>query len=154
MLIRWLAPVANGSPITSYFVYIRTKAGVFHLEETCEPDSNLVLNQQSCYVPLATLVSSPYNLQLLDSVYAKVTAQNYYGTTALSLSGNGALIFLVPDPPENLQLNPDFSRSETVVSFIWTKSAFNGGRGVIDFRVWSDGGVQGAEFSILATGVT
>jgi hypothetical protein len=56
-------------------VYIRTKAGVFHLEdETCEPDSDLVLNQQSCYVPLATLVSEPYNLQLLDSVYAKVTA--------------------------------------------------------------------------------
>lgn len=63
------------------------------------------------------------------------------------------MIFLVPDPPLNLMLDPDFPRSETAVSFYWEKATFNGGRGVIDYRVWYDNGIADEDFVILATGV-
>ena len=37
-----------------------------------------------------------------DSVFARVTAINYYGESIESDFGNGAIILLVPDAPINL----------------------------------------------------
>lgn len=89
-------------------------------------------------MPLSILIAEPYNLQMLDSVYAKVIATNYFGDSPESLSGNGALIFLVPDPPSNLAKNPNFVSSESQISLIWEPALFNGGRAVIDFSIYYD----------------
>ena len=48
----------------------------------------------------------PYLLVKGSSVYAKVIATNYYGDSEFSVSGNGAVILLVPDAPVNLTNDP------------------------------------------------
>jgi hypothetical protein len=68
---------------------------------------------------LTTLIEEPYALQQLDSVYAKVVATNYYGDSEESLTGNGALIFLVPDPPLNLVKNLAVASSESAISIVY-----------------------------------
>jgi hypothetical protein len=73
----------------------------------------------SCAVPLTALIAPPFNLTYLDSVFAKVIATNFYGDSAESLSGNGALIFLVPDPPFQLEKNPNFVSSQSAISIVW-----------------------------------
>lgn len=49
----------------------------------------------------------------LSSVYVKVVATNFYGDSEESFSGNGALIYYVPDAPVDLAKNPLFVSSET-----------------------------------------
>lgn len=73
---------------------------------------------------------------MLDGVYAKLVATNLYGDSEESLTGNGALIFLVPDPPHSLTKNPAFTSSESQISIIYEQAEFNGGRAVIDFKIW------------------
>jgi hypothetical protein len=50
------------------------------------------------------LQAEPFNLQIGDSVYAKIVAHNTIGDGPESLSGNGALIVnvVVPDVPVDL----------------------------------------------------
>jgi len=55
------------------------------------------------------LTSSPYSLTFGASIDAKIIASNVYGDSALSLSGNGATIVLVPDAPINLANNPSIT---------------------------------------------
>jgi hypothetical protein len=51
---------------------------------------------------LLILQASPFNLGLSESVFAIVTATNFYGESASSISGNGATILQVPSAPVNL----------------------------------------------------
>ena len=81
------------------------------------------------------MIKEPYNLGLLNSVFAKVIAYNIYGDSEESLSGNGAKVYLVPDPPNNLAKNPDFVSSKDRISIVWVDGDQNGGRAVIDYRV-------------------
>ena len=53
----------------------------------------------SCSIPVSVLQSSPYSLTWGSSVYAKIIATNIKGNSALSNSGNGAIIVTNPDPP-------------------------------------------------------
>lgn len=60
------------------------------------------MTEKKCSVPLHVLYDAPYELVLSDSVYAKVVANNYYGTGPASAPGNGATIVMVPHPPVQL----------------------------------------------------
>ena len=114
VVISWYEPSAQGSPILSYQIFIRKKDGDFHFADTdCDGSTAEALSNFLCSIPLTTLIEEPYSLTLLNSVYAKIVATNYYGDSEESLSGNGALIFLVPDAPVNLQKNPNFLSSES-----------------------------------------
>lgn len=61
-----------------------------------------VLADTQCEIPLATIEAAPYSLVQGDEVYAKVIATNFYGDSAKSPSGNGALVQVVPSAPVNL----------------------------------------------------
>jgi hypothetical protein len=50
------------------------------------------------------------------------------------MSGNGAVMVLVPDSPINLTKDTDLS-SQSVISFTWDEAAFNGGKTVLDYRI-------------------
>ena len=80
-------------------MYIQTKTGSY-VEEVvnCLSSATILLNTK-CNVPLEVLYDEPYNLELGDSVYAKVLSGNFYGEGPISASGNGATIVLVPHPP-------------------------------------------------------
>ena len=69
-----------------------------------------------------------------DSIYAKVSATNFYGESALSTEGNGATYTTVPDAP--VSIAEDFSeRTSTDIGLTWSEGTSNGGLSVIDFRI-------------------
>jgi len=60
------------------------------------------------------------------SIVIKVEAINAYGTSQVSLAGNGAVIVFVPDAPILLQNNPSVT-SKTTIGFTWSQGLSNGG---------------------------
>jgi hypothetical protein len=63
--VTWLAPSANGSPLTSYTVKFSTSTGSFLTElASCDGSNSVVFNAAKCTIPLNTLTSAPFNLVL------------------------------------------------------------------------------------------
>lgn len=88
-------------------------------------------------VPLATLSASPYDLLQGDSIWAKLTATNSYGTSLVSEVGNGDVMVVVPDAPLLLRDNVDVTTAY-VMGMLWTDGTNDGGKPVIDYVVSSD----------------
>lgn len=83
------------------------------------------------------LTSSPFNLVFGDSIFAKVTATNFYGESESSNQGNGATILLVPDAPLNLADNPAVTTAY-VIGLVWDDGHSYGGTPIIDYRITYD----------------
>lgn len=64
-------------------------------------------------------------------------AYNYYGDSATSQVGSGAVIVLVPDAPISLINDPTITNSFRI-RFSWSEGASNGGAEVIDFSISYD----------------
>lgn len=81
--ISWTLPLDNGSPITQYKVFIKEiDSGVFTLESTdCVGTDATVIANEYCYVSIPTLLATPYGVDGGDSIFAKVSAVNFYGET-------------------------------------------------------------------------
>jgi hypothetical protein len=81
--ILWTLPSDNGSPITTYKVYIQeVGTTTYTLENSdCDGTQASVISNEYCHIDISTLIAS-YNLDGGDSVYAKVVAVNTYGETA------------------------------------------------------------------------
>ena len=86
-----------------------------------------------CYINIATLLAAPYNVDGGDSIYAKVSAINYYGESVQSEEGNGAYYTRVPDKPivtENISV-----RTKSTNGITWTDGENDGGVSIQDYRV-------------------
>jgi hypothetical protein len=61
--ITWNDPIANGSPITAYKIYIIDSTSVY-VEESieCDGTSSTVIINRECQVALSTLTTAPYSL--------------------------------------------------------------------------------------------
>jgi len=70
----------------------------------CINNSTTVANRY-CKIPLSLLTVAPYLLNLGDSIYASIEAQNFYGWGQVSAIGNGATCVFVPTKPLNLTNN-------------------------------------------------
>jgi hypothetical protein len=81
--VSWTLPSDNGSPITSYKVYIQeVGTSTYTLENTdCDGTQSNVINNSECFIDTSKLLAS-FNLDGGDSVYAKVVAENIYGESA------------------------------------------------------------------------
>lgn len=66
-----------------------------------------------------------------------MVAENYYGDSAQSDEGNGAVIITYPDAPISLT-ETIASRSPTSITFSWTEGPSNGGSAVLDYRITYD----------------
>ena len=83
VIIDWTKPNENGSPITSYRISIRQKDGEFTEQLTyCDGMSSAIVTATQCMIPILILETSPYSLELGDSIFARVTATNEYGESA------------------------------------------------------------------------
>ena len=100
MIFRWNQPVANGTPITGYKIYIR-KADLLYIvdQSVCNGLNTAVVINQQCTVPLSKLTAAPFSLLKGYGIFIKVIATNAYGDSPLSQAGNGGLIVFVPDAP-------------------------------------------------------
>lgn len=71
----------------------------FTLENTdCDGSLTSVISNEYCHVTFTTLVDT-YGFNGGEEVWAKVTASNLYGESALSVAGNTAVYTRVADPP-------------------------------------------------------
>lgn len=100
-----------------------------------------MLANRICTVPLSVLQASPYFLVMDESVQVKVISTNFYGDSPISEAGNGALIWVVPDAPINLQNDADTTDAFNI-RFTWTEGIENGGTEVLDFIVYYDQGTD------------
>lgn len=151
VIIQWTEPVTNGSPITAYKVFIKTKEETFVQEQVNCISTDAMLLDTQCTVPLDVITSAPYSLVLGDSVYAKVSASNFYGEGVTSMAGNGATIVLVPSAPVSLT-NDAAITSASVIGFTWSDGPSTGGRDIIDYRVWYDNSLD--TYELLASDIS
>ena len=126
VVLNWDAPVDNGSPITSYQVFIR-KSDLSYIEDptVCDGARLDTIQSTSCNVPLSVLTAQPYNLLLGYKIYMKVIATNAYGDSLISEPGSNDGIELVPDAPINLQNNPAIT-SDSVIGISWSDGPSDG----------------------------
>ena len=101
IIITWVAPDANGTPITGYKVLWVTSDGATFSEETTNCDASSSIDT-TCTIPQSSLTLSPFSLGLFDLVKAKVIAVNIKGESVESDEGQCAIIITVPDAPINL----------------------------------------------------
>ena len=139
--ISWPEPFTGGSPITGYTILIRMYDEISFAEDpvNCDGTDPVIIAQQFCLVPISALKSLPYELEWDTGVYANVQAYNSYGYSGISPTGNGAIITTVPDAPINLQNVPSLTTA-TQIGFVWEDGAFDGGKQVLDYRIWYDQG--------------
>ena len=93
-----------GSAILRYTILVRQSNNSTFGPETsfCDGSETLVKSTTSCSIPIYILMSAPYSLTWVSSVFVTVIATNAYGDSNDQLPGNGAVIITNPDPPLNL----------------------------------------------------
>ena len=119
-IISWSEPVTNGSPITSYSVFVKKHAEETYIQESvnCQGSSAFTVTNRQCSIALATLIVTPYNLVLNEGIYVKVISTNVYGDSPKSDAGNGGLVKLVPDAPINLANDASITDAN-LIRFTW-----------------------------------
>lgn len=133
VIVTWTAPNDGGSPITGFIVTFRQSDELTFSPETvnCDMTSS---TDVTCTLPVSVLKAEPFSLPWGASVFAKVVATNLYGNSVESLSGNGAVITVTPDPPTDL--TEDYSqRTKSTLAFSWLAPVFTGGAEIVDYRV-------------------
>lgn len=94
--IEWNDPIANGSPITGYKLYVRSGDDITYTQENlpveCDGLNSDVIDNRICTISLETLKAVPFSLIKDDSVWVKIISQNLYGDSVISEAGNGAVI--------------------------------------------------------------
>jgi len=83
------------------------------------------------------MTEAPFSLAFGESIFAKVTAVNFYGEGLESDSANGAIVLLVPSAPVNLVDNPAVTTAY-IVGFTWEDGWSTGGSPIIDYTIWWD----------------
>jgi hypothetical protein len=86
---------------------------------------------------LTTLYAAPFNMVLGDHIYAKIVAFNDYGDSFPSVPGDGAAVVFLPDAPYSLSNNASIT-SATTIGLYWTPGDSDGGRPVLDYKIWYD----------------
>ena len=103
VLIDWVQPNQNGSPITSYFVFIQQNDLSFGVDlANCDGSTATIVANAGCSVLISTLTAAPFSLPWGSSIFAKIIAVNNYGPSTASPVGNGAVILTIPDAPLNV----------------------------------------------------
>ena len=119
--------------------------------DNCDGRWASLVRDQTCTVPLLVLQAAPYNWALGDSIFAKLSASNTWGESAMSIPGNGAIVVTIPSPPISLLNNPEVT-SDLLIGFTWSDGLQTGGTTIIDYRVSYDRAA--GTWVTLATGIT
>lgn len=86
-------------------------------------------------VPSILFHLAPFNLPWASQIFAKIVANNIYGSSNQSLPGSGTIIYAVPDVPTSLTDNRA-ARTSTTLGLTWVDGDDSGGLPVIDYRVY------------------
>ena len=145
--ITWSLPASNGGlPILGYRVLIEEQDGDY--SETvlhCDGSDMTIRANRYCLIPMSILVSPPYNLPLLDTIYATVEAFNLVGySTPSALNAPGAVILTEPLSPPGAPYRVDSGTTDTriQVNFDNLVSPNNGGSTIISLNLEWDRGTN------------
>jgi len=128
VILDWEAPFDGGTEITHYTVYIRKADLAYIVDATlCDGGQINSITSTSCTLKLSDLRSVPFYLNLGYHIFIQVQAHNAYGSSALSIEGNGGVMVDVPDAPVNLQDNTAVT-SDSVIEFTWEDGLSDGDR--------------------------
>ena len=154
VMIKWTAPYAGGSPITSYTIKIRETDEITFTEyiPTCNGADPTVMTNLECSIPVSVLRASPFGHPWGSEIFAKVAARNIKGISSDSDQGNGAIIQTLPDAPNSL-MNSAAQSSGTTIVLVWNQGA-DGGAAIIGYRLSYDAGTGTSNFIVLAAGIT
>lgn len=118
VIIRWVSPSVDpmtdfGDSFMGFKIYIRTSdLQTYAQEQTYCPDTS-TYGTTLCTLPVTALQAEPFNLEVGDSIYAKVLAHNTIGDGAESTPGNNALVSIVIAPDSPVDLTRDNSATTT-----------------------------------------
>ncbi len=123
----------------SYTIYLRNIDGSeFSIDATnCDGSDQAIVDMRACLVPNKVLNKAPYNLLWGNSVFAKFTVTNFYGTSPESPVGNGAILVNGPSAPLNVKEDRQKTTGYTI-GLVWDEGTDDGGTPVIDYAVWGD----------------
>ena len=76
--VSWFQDSDNGSPVTSYSVYVKISGAETYEQESvdCDGTNADVISNLSCFISLTTLTAAPFSLVGGDSVWVRVIATN------------------------------------------------------------------------------
>jgi hypothetical protein len=117
----------------------------------CDGSDSVIVAALSCSVASSHFTGVTFDLAWGSSIFAKVTATNYLGSSTESDAGNGALILTVPAAPDNLQNNAAVTMGDRI-GLIWDAPTFVAGTPTIDYKIEYDQGFN--VYVTLETGVT
>lgn len=82
--VTWSLSTDNGSPITEFKVFVLEIGTTTYTQEStdCVGNDATVIANKECSITISTLLAAPYNMDGGDSVYAKVSAVNFYGESS------------------------------------------------------------------------
>lgn len=94
--IDWTAPSNNGAAISEYLIEIKDSNGAYQTESThCSGLNTDVLANSECFVPL-THLENTYNLQVGDTVFIRISAENSQGWGATAEYSGGDTMETTP----------------------------------------------------------
>lgn len=85
-------------------------------------------------MPVSVLRAAPFSHVWGDSISATVRASNIEGDSAVSLSGNGAIIITYPDAPVSLA-NDESTTSAYLIGITWEDGLADGGNAITGYRI-------------------
>lgn len=133
--VSWVAPAANGSPITGYKVESNVNGGGY---------TTLVADTGTTAV-----IYHDTGLTTGDSVVYKISAINAEGTSAASSASNAAVTWTVTDPPVATSAT---AVSDTQIDLVWVAPVSDGGTPVTGYKIERKIGVGAYSTLVADTG--
>lgn len=135
-MIQWSPPYDNGSPIIAYDVQIIKSDQATYAYDlvNCDGSNADIVSASECHIPVSVLMASPFNYVWGQSISARLSASNIYGSSQVSDLGNGAILLTNPDSPLNFQENIS-ARTPDSIALKWSEGLNNGGSDIIDYRI-------------------
>lgn len=137
---------SGGIPLSAYQILIRTWDDQYlPALASCDGTSLTVVTDRQCFVPLATLTSSPFLLSQGTIVKAKIQAINYVGASPFSNpNALGALIEIVPHKPAVAPMrDPTTLRQRLVINVTPITGTLTGGADIMSYELQMSTSVSG-----------
>jgi hypothetical protein len=141
--VSFSAPANSAAPIIAYRILVKEASGTFSEEPVnCDGQSQVVIDNLRCDIPLSVLRASPFSLERGALVQARVQARNANGWGGLSqVNLAGALVQTEPSAMSAPTSGPATSTTQLVVDFTaLTGDQATGGAAIDSYNLqWDQG---------------
>jgi hypothetical protein len=147
VVMTWVIPSDNSSPITSYKIeFLDANALVWsQLTTHCDGTNSAIMVAHQCTIPMAKFTATPLSLSLSDLIVVRASAYNANGWSTVSTSNTvGAKVRTIATTMHAPVR--DASSSDTQIVLTWstlTGDAGTGGATILSYGLEWDAGTTG-----------